>query len=68
MPLALAVTMVLKGYSPPAPLSLRAAKVHLPRLGGAPLVARALPQAVVPAKHSSSIEKLQRARIIENPK
>jgi hypothetical protein len=58
LPLALAVTMAPKEYSPPVPLSLRAAKGHLPRLGEAPLVAHAQPQAVVHAKHSFSIEKL----------
>jgi hypothetical protein len=63
MPLALAVIMALNEYSPLSSLFLKAVKVHLPRLEGVPLVARALPQAVLPAKCSSLSGKLQRAQI-----
>jgi len=66
MPLAPAVTMALNEYFPLAPLFLRAAKGHLPQLGEVPLAAHALPQAVVPAKHSSCSKELQKAPIIEN--
>jgi len=60
------VTMTLNEYSPLAPLFLEAAKGRLNQLGEVPLVAHALPQAVVPAKHSSCSRKLRRAPIIEN--
>ena len=63
VPLAPAVTMALKEYSPLSPLFLKAVKGHLPQLGEAPLVAHALPQVVKPAKYSSLGEKLQRAQI-----
>jgi hypothetical protein len=63
VPLALAVTMALNECSPLSPLFLKAVKGHLPRLGEVPLVAHALPQAVLPAKHSSLSEKLPRAQI-----
>jgi hypothetical protein len=63
MPLALAVIMALNEYSPLSPLFLKAVKVHLPRLEEVPLVARALPQAVPAAKHSSLSGKLPRVRI-----
>jgi hypothetical protein len=62
-PLALAVIMALNEYSPLSPLFLKAMKGHLPRLEEVPLVAHALPQAVLPAKHSSLSGKLQRAQI-----
>jgi hypothetical protein len=62
-PLAPAVTMAQNEYYPPSPLFLKAVKGHLPRLGEAPLVARALPQVVTPAKYSSLSEKQQRAQI-----
>ena len=68
VPLAPAVTMAPNEYFPLAPLFLRAVKGQLPRLGEVPLVAHALPQAVVPAKCDSFSEKLQRAQIIENIK
>jgi hypothetical protein len=58
-----AVTMALNEYSPLSPLFLKAMKGHLPRLEEVPLVARALPQAVPAAKHSSLSGKLQRAQI-----
>ena len=63
VPLALAATMALNGYSPLSPLFLKAVKGHLLRLGEVPLVAPALPQVVTPAKYSSLSEKLQRAQI-----
>jgi len=53
MPLAPAVAMALREYSPLLPLFLKALKECLPRLGGAPLVAHALPQVATPAKYSS---------------
>jgi hypothetical protein len=61
VPLALAVTMALNEYSPLAPLFLRAVKGHLPRLGEVPLVAHALPQAVVLAKRSFLRRETERA-------
>ncbi len=66
--LAPAVTMVQNEYSPLSPPFPKAMKDYLPRLGEVPLVAHALPQAVVPAKCDSFSEKLQRAQIIENIK
>jgi len=66
-PLALAVTMALNEYSPLAPLFLRAVKGHLPRLGGVPLVAHALPRVVTPARYNSLSKKPQRAQIKRIP-
>jgi hypothetical protein len=48
-----AVTMAQNEYSPLSPLFLTAVKGHLPQSGEVPLVARALPQVVTPAKYSS---------------
>ena len=63
VPLAHAVTMAQKEYSPLSLLFQKAVKGYLPRLGEVPLVAHALPQVVTPAKYSSLREKLQRAQI-----
>jgi len=68
VPLALAVTMALNEYSPLAPLFLRVVKGYLPQLGEVPLVAHALPQAVVPAKRNACSKKLQGPQILENTK
>jgi hypothetical protein len=62
-----AVTMALNEYSPLAPLFLRAVKGHLPRSREVPLVVRALPQVVVPAKCSFFREKLPRVQIKRTP-
>ncbi len=62
-PLALAVTMALNEYSPLAPLFLRAVKGHLPQLEEVPLVAHALPQAVVPAKCSSLARSCKESKL-----
>jgi hypothetical protein len=56
--------MTLNEYSPLAPLLLETAKGYPPQLGEVPLAAHALPQAVVPVKHSYSSKELQRAPII----
>jgi len=67
VPLAPAVTMAQSEYSPLSLLFLKAVKGRLPRLGEVPLVARALPQVVTPAKYSSFGDKLQRAQIKRTP-
>jgi len=64
--LARAATMVLNEYSPLSPLFLKAVKGHLPRLGEVPLVAHALPQAVVPAKCSSLARNCQEPELREH--
>ena len=62
-PLAPAVITASNGYSLHLPATLKAVKGHLSQLGEVPLAAHALQRVVLPVKHSSFSDKLQRAQI-----